>query len=67
MLQLEYHYSDPQHRVNVMKKIQQFNAKSYTKFRHPPDGVYMGRYKLCRRLEISDFSFVFVWFANIRT
>ena len=56
MSQLEYHNSDPQHKINVMKETQQLNEKSATKFRPPPDGVYMGRYKLCRRLEISDCS-----------
>ena len=49
--QLEYHYSDPQHKVNVMKRTRQLNAKSGTNFRPPPDGVRMGRYKLCERLE----------------
>ena len=47
--QLEYHNSDRQHKINVMTRTQQLNAKSATKFRPPPDGVYMGRYKLCRR------------------
>ena len=47
LLQLEHHYSDTQHRVNVIKLTQKLH--SATKFRSPPDGVYMGRYKMCRR------------------
>ncbi|CAB4003242.1 probable helicase with zinc finger domain isoform X2, partial [Paramuricea clavata] len=50
MSQLEYHCSDHQHRVNVIKS-QQLNTKSAMKVRPAPDGVYMGRYKLCRRFE----------------
>lgn len=53
--QLEYHYSHAQHRVNIVKRTQQLNAKSAKKFRQPPDGVYMGRYKLCRRFETRDY------------
>ena len=56
-LQLEYHYSHVQHKVNIMKRSQEI-AKSLTKCRPPPDGVYMGRYKLCRRLEIGDYLLV---------
>ena len=53
--QLEYHYSHAQHRVNIVKRTQQLNAKSVERFRQPPDGVYMGRYKLCRRFETRDY------------
>ena len=55
--ELSHHNSDPLHRVNVRRNTQQANAKfaKVTNFRPPPDGVYMGRYKLCRRLDIVDF------------
>ena len=55
--ELSHHNSDPRHRVNVRRNTQQANAKfaKVTNFRPPPDGVYMGRYKLCRRLDIVDF------------
>ena len=50
LLELEYHYSDTQHRVSVIRHTQK--SQSATNFRPPPDGVYMGRYKVCRRSEI---------------
>ncbi|XP_028391332.1 LOW QUALITY PROTEIN: uncharacterized protein LOC114516140 [Dendronephthya gigantea] len=48
MLELEYHYSDPQHKVNVIRLTEKLR-KPIKKFRPPPDGVNMGRYKVCRR------------------
>ena len=50
-----HHYSSTQHKVNAMRQL---HAKSKTEFRLAPDGIYKGRYKLCRRLEMI-FSFVF--------
>ena len=52
MLELEYHYSDVQHRANLKTRKQKFRKQSGEKFRPAPDGVYMGRYKVCRRLEV---------------
>ncbi|XP_028391336.1 uncharacterized protein LOC114516141 isoform X3 [Dendronephthya gigantea] len=48
MLELEYHYSDPQHKVNVIRLTEKLR-KPVKKFRPPPDGINMGRYKVCRR------------------
>ena len=66
MPQLEYHYSDRQHKVNVMKRTQKLNAKS-KKFRLPPDGVHMGQYKLCYRLEIAIVLFCIIICYNTVT
>ena len=52
LLELEDHYSDAQHRVNVIRLTQKLHTKPAMNFRPPPDGVYMGRYKVCRRSEI---------------
>ena len=48
-----------------MKRYQEI-VKSAKKFRQPPEGVYMGHYKLCRRLDIKGYlllmnNFVPLW------
>lgn len=53
--ELKYHNSDPEHKVNVMKRTQNPDSKSPTKHRPPPDALYKNEYKLCRRFEITDF------------
>ena len=53
--ELEYHYSHTQHRVNIVRRTRKLNAKSAKKFRQPPDGVYKGHYKLCRRFGTRDY------------
>ena len=45
------HNSEPQHKFAVMKKLQRKpkSGLAAPKCRSPPENVYMGRYKLCRR------------------
>ena len=39
----------------MIRLTQKLRPKSGAKFRFPPDGVSMGRYKVCYRLEIYDY------------
>ena len=50
--QLQRHKSERQHKIaafEILKQNPKFENRTIVQHRPPPDGIYLGRYKLCNR------------------